>query len=234
MISDIHGNHMALQKVLEDVGNGNRAFVCLGDVAWGGPQPSEVLRELRRLSCPIVMGNTDEFLIGRRKERLRGRWKDLELWCREALTDEDRDFIRGFKPTITFNLNGGLKLLCYHGSPRSNREAIYSTTADAKLGRICRGHPEKVLAGGHTHSQMVRRFGDKLIINPGSVGQPFEYKGKAAVSILPRAEYATVDYGGGKLSMNLKRVRYDMDELKPVVARSDMPHKDWWMKFWKQ
>ena len=234
LLSDIHGNNLALQKVLEDVEEGDQSFVCLGDSIWNGPQPTEVLRELRGLNCPVVMGNTDEFLVGRAKERLHPILKDLNAWCNGRLSEDDRAFIGTFKPTITLPLGDGLELLCYHGSPRSNREGIYATTSDKKLTRILRGHPEKVLAGGHTHSQMVRRFGDRLIVNPGSVGQPFEYKGRRPAMILPQAEYAVVDNEGGKTQVSLKRVKYGIDKLEKVVESSDMPHKKLWLKEWKR
>jgi predicted phosphodiesterase len=233
VLSDIHGNYLALRKVLDDVRGKGSTFVCLGDVAWGGPQPLEVLQELRELACPVVMGNTEDFLLGRRTEKLESHQKDLERWCSEILSDEDRVFIGGFKPTVSLDLDCGLSMLCYHGSPRSNREGIYATTSDAKIERILKRHHEGIFAGGHTHSQMVRRFRDRLIINPGSVGQPFEYRGKWAVKILPRAEYAVVDCVSGRLSVAMKRIDYGLDELRGAVAASDMPNKESWLRNWR-
>jgi putative phosphoesterase len=233
ILSDIHGNHLALQKVLDDVRRDGSSFVCLGDSLWGGPEPLEVLRELRALGCPVVMGNTDEFLIGKGSERVRGHWKDLGRWCYEKISDEDRTYVGTFKPTITLQLDGGLSLLCYHGSPRSNREGVYSTTSYAKLTRIMKGHREDILAGGHTHSQMVKKFGRRLVINPGSVGQPFEYKGPKPARILPQAEYAILDAENRKVDVSLRRVEYSINELRGAVEGSDMPHKDWWLKYWE-
>jgi hypothetical protein len=59
IFGDIHGNGVAFEAVLA----GLRAehieqFVCLGDVAATGPQPGEVVRRLRELNCPVVMGNS--------------------------------------------------------------------------------------------------------------------------------------------------------------------------------
>jgi predicted phosphodiesterase len=180
------------------------------------------------------MGNTDEFLIGRNVDRVKGRWKQVEGWCREVLSDDDRAFIRNFSPTVAMDLGDGLDALCYHGSPRSNTEGIFPETADAKIAQMFRGYREKILVGGHTHSQMVRRFADRLILNPGSVGLPFEITGKGTKRNPPWAEFATVDQDNDRLTVTLRRVGYDVRELQDAITASEMPHRDWWSKDWKR
>lgn len=227
---------MALQKVLEDISDENQSIVCLGDVAWGGPQPSEVIAVLRKLGCPVVMGNTDEVLIGTRVENPKrpdaAKMKEIGEWCMSILSSSDRSFIKNFKPTVKVDLRGE-QLLCYHGSPRSNIEGILALTDDKILGRIVVGHPERFFAGGHTHIQMARRYVDKIIINPGSVGLPFEVAGKKGARNPTWAEYAIINYDDGNLNVSLKRVEYDVRELKESVYESGIPHKDWWIKDWK-
>lgn len=236
LLSDIHGNYLALQKVLEDLGTEDYRIVCLGDVAWGGPQPSEVLAWLRNAGCPVVMGNTDQVLIGTRRENLKRRdaekMKLVGEWCKSMLSSSDRAFIKSYRPTVKLDL-GDEKMLCYHGSPRSNVEGIFSHTDDKNLGRMLAGRPERFLAGGHTHVQMIRRFRDKLIINPGSVGLPFEDAGKMGSRNPAWAEYATINCERGNLSVNLKRVEYDVAELEESVFESKFPHKEWWIRGWK-
>ena len=232
LLSDIHGNHLALRKVLVDIGNRSQQIVCLGDVAWHGPQPSQAIRELKRLAVPMVMGNTDEYLIGGHRHVATSNWHEIGHWCREALTDEDVAFVRTFKETIEVNIGAGVKLLGYHGSPRSNNESIYPTTPDDELETIFESRVEGVFAGGHTHSQMFRRFGDRLVINPGSVGMPFDSPGQKGSKSPPWAEYAILDCGKEGLSVTMKRVGYDVEELAEVAAKSGMPHSDWWMKGW--
>lgn len=236
LLSDIHGNHLALQKVLEDLGGDDHRIVCLGDVAWGGPQPVEVIARLRKLACPVVMGNTDEVLIGKRKENLQRpdarKLTEIGKWCKSTLSPSDVAFIKSFKETVNLKV-GDEEMLCYHGSPRSNMESIFSISDDTELDTMIANRPERFLAGGHTHIQMVRRFRDKLIINPGSVGLPFENAGKKGSRNPAWAEYATINYEDGNLSINLKRVEYDVSELKEAVYESKFPHKDWWIRDWK-
>jgi predicted phosphodiesterase len=61
ILSDMHGNALALEAVLEDM---HLAYVdqivCLGDAIQGGPQPAQVIAHLRTLGCPVVMGNADD------------------------------------------------------------------------------------------------------------------------------------------------------------------------------
>lgn len=60
VISDMHGNDLAFEAVEADIKNQKfDQIVCLGDAVQGGPQPAQVVQRLRRLNCPVVMGNAD-------------------------------------------------------------------------------------------------------------------------------------------------------------------------------
>jgi len=64
IISDVHGNCVALDAVLADIQHeSGDKIVCLGDAIQGGPQPAEVVQRLRELGCPAVMGNADAWLL---------------------------------------------------------------------------------------------------------------------------------------------------------------------------
>ncbi len=64
LISDIHGNFVALQTVLADIEHEHiDQIVCLGDVTADGPQPVETIRRIQDLGCPVVRGNTDEWFF---------------------------------------------------------------------------------------------------------------------------------------------------------------------------
>ena len=76
IISDIHGNLVALEAALNDLKTEHMdRIVCLGDVVSGGPQPGEVVAHLKTLNGPVVMGNMDTWCLnphpGRRKEQER-------------------------------------------------------------------------------------------------------------------------------------------------------------------
>src|SRR5439155_24620474 len=96
--------------------------------------------------------------------------EELDAWTRKQLTRSQRRYLSTFKPVLKVNLGKGSILLCYHGSPRSNEEEISPTIPDEELSRCLEGHAADIFAGVHTHAQMLRRFRDSIVINPGSVG----------------------------------------------------------------
>jgi len=241
VISDVHGNLTALQAALSAINREADKVVCLGDVAATGPQPHETIALLKELGCPCVMGNTDETLWkgtpdhfgsgGRPREEIL-RLKALDEWTRSRITNSDRKTLSTFKPTVTVKV-GDAAMLCYHGSPRSNTERILSTTTDDNLAAVFSTSRATIFAGGHTHTQMVRRWRDSVIINPGSVGLPFEQTSDGTMRNPAWAEYATVSVGPSTgLGVELRRVRYSLSKLSRVVRKSGMPDPEWWLADW--
>jgi putative phosphoesterase len=237
VISDIHANVLALQAVLDNIEQ-ERAdrIICLGDVAVTGHQPREAMRLLRSLGCPVVMGNCDEWLLdpkpfedGGNGENAR-RIYDIDQWCLEQLAPDDLDFVRTFRPTVEVLLDDGATLLCFHGSPQSNTEIIVATTPDEELEQMLDGAHATIMAGGHTHQPMLRRFRETTIINPGSVGLPYIRLASGAVTNPPWAEYAIISYQNGALGIDLRRVPIDRGAIVKSALESGMPHAQWWAK----
>jgi predicted phosphodiesterase len=238
LLADIHGNMTALDAVLNVLESEPiDQIVCLGDVAIFGPQPRETLACLRSLACPVVMGNTDAWALAPKIHPLRNedssKFNDIEFWGALQLSGEDRAFIHTFQATVTVDLGGGERLLCYHGSPRSFDDEIVATTPEETLHEMLAGQQALVMAGGHTHSQLLRRFQTSLLLNPGSVGLPFEVMAEPAGDRNPPwAEFAIVEWQAGRLRVELRRVPLDMDHLAQQVLNSGMPHADWWLAGW--
>src|SRR5689334_15515450 len=135
LIADIHGNLVALETVLAEMAlESLDQMVCLGDVAALGPQPGEALARLRALRCPVVMGNTDAWLLAPPSAVDGDRFdRAITQWTIAQLTDDDRAYIASFPPTIELALGEGRALLCFHGSPRSYDDVIVPTTPDDEL-----------------------------------------------------------------------------------------------------
>src|SRR5690348_7896377 len=179
IFSDMHGNAVAFDAVLAALqADGVERFVCLGDVAATGPQPREVIQRLRDLGCPVVMGNTDDHLLAPIEPESGDedliRIRELDHWGAEQLSSDERAYLASFAPTVTLPLANGGSLLCYHGTPRSFNELLLPTTPTDEVDEALEGVTATVLAGGHTHQQMLRRHRDMLIMNPGSVGLPVD------------------------------------------------------------
>jgi predicted phosphodiesterase len=235
LIADIHGNLPALDAVLAEIRReGVDRIVCLGDISIG-PQPVETLERVRSLGCPVIMGNWDAWFVDGMPQldgRLGEVLGDLRTWSVEQLSSEQRQYLTEFHPTVEVPLAGGATLLAFHGSPRSFEDMILATTPEGELEEMFAGRTALVLAGGHTHFQLFRRFGDAVLLNPGSVGLPFRPPRSGIMEIAPWAEYALVDHDGNGLSIELRRTAFDLDALLREMRERGMPHAEWWVALW--
>jgi putative phosphoesterase len=228
IISDIHGNLYALERVLEEIERESpEQIVCLGDVVAFGPQPIGVLHRVRALGCPIVMGNCDDFFVQWPLPEEDGLNYAQVKWAAERLSPEDRDFMGSFQPTVTVQMESGASLLCFHGSPRSNTEVILTTTPDEELADMLGEPMDTVMIGGHTHLQMVRRMPGTLVANAGSVGMPSDPRDRSV--FVPWAEWALIESSDAGLSVDLRRTPLDVEEMTRTAVESEMPGIQEWI-----
>ncbi len=239
LISDIHGNLVSFEAVLADIDQQNvNEIIFLGDAATLGPQPHEVVTRLKQLGCPCIMGNHETYLfkpsLGHTYMGGTQWFTDTLSWCRSQLTPDDYKFLSQFDPILKFGLGPDVHLLCFHGSPRSNVENIFATTPAAQLEEMLNSHRAAIMAGGHTHVQMLRQHKGLMLVNAGSVGMPFEempFTGDSP-NIMPWAEYAIITYDNGAVSAELRRVAVDMAAVKQAALDSRMPEPADWMSNW--
>lgn len=229
LISDIHGNEVALRAVLASIErSGVDRIVCLGDTATLGPRPGPVLELLHQVAAPCIMGNHDAFLLD---EDLIRSYTEAPFivaavdWCRSRLSAQELDFVRSFQASATLPLEGGAELFVFHGSPRSHMEDILAFTPPERVDQLLDGHVATVMAGGHTHLQMLRQHRGLLLVNPGSVGLPFrEHVGGGPPTVMAgHAEYAVVESRGGEVGVSLHRVPVDRAALRRAVEGTDHP-----------
>src|SRR5436309_14708357 len=108
IISDVHGNGVALEAVVADAARNEIAdIVCLGDLAAGGPQPREVLHRLRELGCRAVRGNADGWLFtglppgcGSGTRRL----AEVTRLARDQVSQDDLDYLAALPSTLETNI----------------------------------------------------------------------------------------------------------------------------------
>ena len=224
-----HGNEIALDAVLADVARSSvDRLVCLGDTATLGPRPEAVLARLRDLGCPCIMGNHDAFMLDPDLIRAYRDTPPVVLdavdWCRDRLSTQDLDFIRGFVPTMEISLDGGARLFLFHGTPRSHMEDLLCTTPALVLDEMLAGHQATLMACGHTHIQMLRQHRGTLIVNPGSVGLAFEqFVDGQTPTLLPHAEWASVEASAAGVEVRLHRVHLDRAAMRAAAKASDNP-----------
>jgi predicted phosphodiesterase len=246
LIADIHANAVALDAVLADLEQEHAdQLVCLGDLVGGGPQPREVIARIRGLGCPVVTGNVDVLVAtfapeaaapliayfvqhGASEESAR-RMVEINAWFAAQLTPAERSFLLDLQPTVTISLGEAATLLCFHGSPRSYEDVIVATTPEAELAAVFDGSEATVLAGGHTHLALLRRFGLRTLVNPGTVGVMRAADVRAGRK-LALAEYALVSWEEGRLGVDFRRIPFDIGALDAAAHASGMPHAKWFMQ----
>jgi putative phosphoesterase len=229
LISDIHGNCIALDAVLADLaGRAVEEVVCLGDVSAGGPQPREVIARLRELGCQVVRGNADDWLLAGLPPGRSGETRRLRAavaWARDRLTANDCDYLAALPATLRVTA-GELDFFCFHGSPRANTDSVLPTTPAAELDRLLADVPAaRVFASGHTHLQMLRSHRTVLLVNPGSVGLPLGALSAGNPPLPTWAEYAIVTVSADELEIVYRRLPVDVNAL--AAATAAMPHPSW-------
>lgn len=182
IISDIHGNLEALEKVLEDIRKRNiKKIYCLGDIIAKGTHQKECVDLIRKNCEVVVRGNCDEFFsmdldisdfIEIQKQRV--------LWNKTKITDEDRNYLAKLPFCHEFYMSGHLIRL-FHATPQSicdfvgdidfveKKKTLFMPTENT----ISQKNADVVICG-HIHVQSLSRMYNRTIINPGSVGNPID------------------------------------------------------------
>jgi diadenosine tetraphosphatase ApaH/serine/threonine PP2A family protein phosphatase len=196
LLYDIHGNLPALEAVLADAqSQGAEEYVLGGDYALAGAHPLECVRLIEGLSGAWIRGNTERWLEDPSDAPDDELLHRLIEYCRDALGVERVETL--FR--LPESLSTDEACVC-HASPQSDTLTFMPepTEADAEL--LASTDAELVFFG-HSHLQFSRTAdGERLLVNPGSVGQPFDGDRRAAYAL----------WRGGR-DVELRRVPYDSD-----------------------
>lgn len=237
VLSDVHGNAFALETVLEDLKlTAYDLVVCNGDMIQGGPQPRETVHLLREINGPIVMGNSNAWLLSGVEtdaelisDERRKKLNLVRAWSLSQLREDDRAFIRAFQPTVALDLGQGRRLLAFHGSPTSFDQVLLPTTPENEFQEMLKPYTDHLLTGGHVHMQFTRRLRDSqnFFFNPGSVGVAYNHEQSGDRGLLdPWAEYALLTVNGMQVSLEFRRIPLDMDKMADIYRQSSRPFAD--------
>lgn len=240
LVSDVHGNAIALETVAAELEREPvDQVVCLGDAVQGGAEPSRTVRLLRELGWPVVLGNADAFLVDAENaatgsEPVTERQLAARAWSVAQLAPGDLDWIASLRATIAVELGDGRTLLACHGSPSSYDDLLFPYTPEPEFRAYLDGVDADVVAGGHTHLQFVRRRGATVFVNPGSVGLSYDHEqDEASFRIDPWAAYAVVTTGGGALRIEFRRLPLDVNATAAAFRGNGHPDADTWMSRWR-
>ena len=224
LLADVHGNAPALAAVLREVeAEGVDLLVHAGDLTWGS-----LVAETLALShgyggrTAFVRGNAErailEFADGAREDEPTER----EKWMLEHHDAEAVTFIRSFSESVVVEVEGlGAVRVC-HGSPRSDTELVTVATPEDRVREFMAGVEETIVATAHTHVQFDRQVGEIRLLNPGSVGMPYEGRPGAFWALLgPDVELRETAYDVSKTIAAYRLT--DDPSREPMVEMLEQP-----------
>jgi predicted phosphodiesterase len=237
IMSDIHGNRVALEAVLADgVECGVDQWLALGDLVAVGPDPIGTLELL--VSVPglaATRGNTDRYVCSGERPppvaadvaanpSLRQLFDAVEAsfaWTRDRLNADALSYLEALPLELRTVLDDGTRLLGVHASPgRDDGHGITPHRGDEELRADLADADADVVIAGHTHQPTDRTIGRVRALNGGSVSNP--------VTDDLRASYFVVDPEAGFVH---RRVSYDRDAFLASLTVTDHPQAEYIASF---
>lgn len=212
VISDIHGNRVALDAVLEDMPAVD-SLICLGDIVGYNPWPAECVDRIREEADIVVKGNHERMVETPDRYRHHETAYAGFVRAHDVLTDDHFDWLRSLPRRTTVTND---HYLVVHSHPAAEYEDTYVRPEEFPEMRPYLDEHAGLFMG-HTHIQHQETVDGRLVVNPGSVGQPRDSD--------PRAAYAVVDTD--EQTADLRRIAYDIRSVKSKVQELDMPRETW-------
>ena len=228
IISDIHGNHDALQSVLEHIkAEGIESIICLGDIVGYGAKPVRCLETIRALGCDTIAGNHDWAAIERISiDFFNAYAKAAAMWTREQLTQEHKDWLAALPLTRDypgFSISHGTfhqpEAFNYIQTVYDAEESFKALAAlGAKIGFL--GHSHVPVGFFDTRPITYTLEGEipvdpamSMIVNAGSVGQPRDENNKASFAVFDSESH----------QVNIIRVPYDIEAAANKIRAASLP-----------
>lgn len=202
LLADIHGNWQALQAVVER--ESFDLMLVAGDLVDFGPEPHKVLDYLRGVHHLAVAGNHDTAVAenvhpGSTTPLWRSICEKSAEHSRRLIGPWGLRMLRRLPPERLVQA-GGTDFYITHGAPGDATRYVEPDTPEDSLRALFGGIEAQLILLGHTHLPMLRSVEGRVLLNPGSVGQPKNGS--------PHAHYA-VFHG---LKLELRHVAYDIEK----------------------
>ncbi len=229
-LSDIHGNFEAFQAVLADIDRlAIHTIFCLGDCVGYGPEPEQVITEIRNLAIPTVMGNHELALINTHYYNFFNfiARQSLDI-TRTLISPATLQYIAAMPATLLFR-----NTRVVHGCPPASITRYLFDAQEHLLKKIFSEFAETLCFFGHTHTlalytldQSGNIYGHRLekgiyglvphgrhLVNIGSVGQPRDGNNNAKYAIWDQEEK----------TIEIRYVSYDIQSTFDKIIAAGLP-----------
>lgn len=216
VLSDIHGNLIALDACLADLRaqGGADAIVAAGDLCVDGPKPRKVLQRLQEIGALCVRGNTDRYLSAPDGETFSADESAQLDWTRHDVGENWLAWLRELPFSLRIGEDGN-QLLVVHANPTTDNDHLWPDADDATLERLVGDQRASVIAFGHLHLPYTRIWRGMLLVNVASAGLPKD--GDA------RAGYAIFTEQSGGWEVKHRRVEFDVKRVATQIADCGIP-----------
>lgn len=240
LLSDIHGNSLALDAALTDIETvGVDEYWVLGDIVALGPDPVGVLQRLSALkNCYCIRGNTDRYVVtgarpapfpadlGADSEMIRifAEVAGTFAWTQGAITVTGWfDWLSKLPLERYATLPDGTKCLCVHAVPgNDDGTGIDKDLSDAKISDLLKGCTADLICVGHNHQPINRKVDRWHILNPGSISNP-------RLPVL-QASYAILNASAEGYKIEHRQAEYDREQIISQVQAIKHPGADFIIK----
>lgn len=188
IVADIHGNYDALRALPEDYDE----LWVLGDLVNYGPQPREVVDEVIKAAALVIQGNHDHAVAHDDDSRWTSRYRAMAEATRRytsaVLSDTQKAYLRGL-PVQARAERDGCRFHLVHAMPSDPFYGRCPPDGEGWASEI-EAVDADVMLVGHSHTPFLRRIGGKLLLNPGSIGQPRTGRPVANYAVWQDGEFA--------------------------------------------
>ncbi|MEI7028038.1 metallophosphoesterase family protein [Paenibacillus sp. y28] len=223
-ISDIHGNAVALDAVLEDIRKkAVDRIMVLGDLCYRGPEPKRALERVRALHTEVIKGNADAWTVrgvrpGEAPDQALEMMNRERHWIVSQLAQEDIDYLDGLPTELQLQVEG-VSIHAFHATPDSLFEIVLPGTEEAQLkAKLMSGADADVYIYAHIHRPYVRFIDGKVLMNIGSVGLPFDGMAKASYGIL--------EIEAGAIRTSIERVPFEVEQVVKQYEEAGYPNAE--------
>ncbi|WEU41061.1 MAG: metallophosphatase family protein [Candidatus Odinarchaeum yellowstonii] len=199
---------------MEELKNSVDEVIFAGDLVGYCASPNEVIKLLKDLNPVIcVSGNHDYACLKKDFKWFNEVAAKALIWTVNNIKKENLEYLSKMPLQETFSVKN-FKIYVTHGSPFNNLyDYVYQEEA-RNWTSFFKATESDIIVLGHTHIPMLMKFGEKYILNPGSVGQPRDGD--------PAASYCILDISG-EVKVEFKRICYDIDKSAEKIIAEGLP-----------